>query len=342
MQFVRVAPDNKGFILSPSNERFVPWGHNYGVNDGERNVTIDWARIARDFDDFHKMRANVARIHLQVPHYMDAPGRPNPQALAELSQLLDLAQRKGVRLDVTGLASYNIRHRAAWYDALPDKDRWAVQARFWEAVSETCAKSPAVFCYDLINEPVAGGERKDGWYAGRMGDYEFVQHLSLDQGGRPQSDIAKQWTHTMVSAIRKHDPVHPITIGMLPAWGPSPKVVGQELDFIAVHIYPSAGKVNDAVENLRQFNIGKPIVVEETFPLSCGVPDERDFLLRSRGIACGWIGQYPGETPDQLLALRRSGKITPAQSAYFEWITLFRQVGPDMLSSWKVASCCTK
>ncbi len=90
-------------------------------------------------------------------------------------------------------------------------------------MSETCAKSPAVFCYDLVNKPVAGGKRKDGWYAGRMGDYEFVQSLSLDQGDRPQPEIAKEWTHIMVCAIHKHDQVHPITIGMLPAWALRPK-----------------------------------------------------------------------------------------------------------------------
>jgi hypothetical protein len=331
MEVVRVAPDNKGFILTPSQKPFIPWGHNYGVNEPAETGDIDWARISRDFDDFHNMRANVARIHLQVPHYMDGPGKPNARALAELSHLLKLAEQKGVYLDITGLASYHIKHRAAWYDALADKDRWAAQACFWEAVSRTCAKSAAVFCYDLINEPVAGGQRKDGWYGGRMGDYEFVQHLSLDQGDRPQPEICKEWTHIMVSAIHKHDQVHPITIGMLPVWGPRPNDAGPELDFIAVHIYPSTDKVADALKNLQEFDIGKPIVVEETFPLSCGVADERAFLLQSRSIAAGWIGQYPEETPDQLLDLKRSGKITAGQALYLSWVDLFREVGPQML-----------
>jgi hypothetical protein len=73
MEFVRVAPDNKGFILTLSNKPFIPWGHNYGVSEPEESSKMDWPRIARDFDDFRKMRANVARIHLQGPHYMDAP-----------------------------------------------------------------------------------------------------------------------------------------------------------------------------------------------------------------------------------------------------------------------------
>jgi hypothetical protein len=70
---------------------------------------MDWPRIARDFDDFRRMNANVARIHLQVPHYMDAPDKPNARALMELTQLLKLAERKGIYLDVTGLASYHIK-----------------------------------------------------------------------------------------------------------------------------------------------------------------------------------------------------------------------------------------
>jgi hypothetical protein len=331
MEFVRVAADKKSFILAASKERFIAWGHNYAVNEPDPVAAMDWSRIAHDFDDFHKMRANVARIHLQVPHYMDGPATPNRRALAELSQLLRLAEEKGVYLDVTGLASYHVKHRAVWYDSLSDKDRWSVQARFWESVAEVCAKSPAVFCYDLINEPVVRGARKDGWYAGRMGDYEFIQRLSLDPAGRSLDDLAKSWTRRMVSAIHKHDRSHLITMGMLPLWGPSQQVVGPELDFISVHIYPETGKADEALKTLQRFDIGQPIVVEETFPLSCGVADERDFLLKSRGLAAGWIGQYPSETLEELLALQKSGKLSLVQSIYLSWLDLFRDVGPQML-----------
>ena len=33
MQTVKIAPDKKGFILFPSGDRYVPWGHNYGSVD---------------------------------------------------------------------------------------------------------------------------------------------------------------------------------------------------------------------------------------------------------------------------------------------------------------------
>jgi len=331
MQSVRVAPDNKGFVLSPSGERFTPWGQNYAAQGLEDADGRSWAKIEGDLADLKNMRANVIRIHLQFPQFMDGPDKPNAGALTRLADLLKLAEKHGIYLDITGLACYRKTQRAAWYDALPDNQRWAAQARFWEAVADTCAASSSVFCYDLVNEPIVSGTRKDGWYTGDLGGYEFLQRLSLDQGDRPRDDIAIEWVRTLTSAIRKHDKAHPITIGMLPAWGVSQAAVGPDLDFIAVHIYPEAGKVDDAIATLKRFDIGKPIVIEETFPLSCSIPDEREFLLKSRGIASGWIGQYPDQTSEELAALKRSGKITLGQAMYLSWIDLFRDVGPQML-----------
>ena len=331
MQGIRVSPDNSGFILSSTGERFVAWGHNYAAQGLEDPVHRSWTKIESDLEDLKQMRANVIRIHLQFPQFMDGPNQPNAKALDRLTHLLALAEKHGIYLDITGLACYGKDQRAGWYDALPDKERWAAQAQFWEAIAQTCADSPAVFCYDLVNEPITFGTRKDGWYTGEFGGYEFLQRLSLDQPGRSAGDIAAEWSHTLVSAIRKRDKTHLITIGMLPAWGIPLKAVAPELDFIAVHIYPTAGKVYDAIANLKQFNVGKPIVIEETFPLSCGVADEREFLLKSRGIAAGWIGHYPDQSSGELQALKRAGKLTLPQAIYLQWIDLFRELGPQML-----------
>jgi len=82
MEFVRVADDHKSFVLASSKIPILAWGHNYAVNEPEQQMATDWSRVARDFDDFRKMGANVARIHLQVPRYMDGPNTPNRQALA--------------------------------------------------------------------------------------------------------------------------------------------------------------------------------------------------------------------------------------------------------------------
>jgi hypothetical protein len=331
MQSVRVAPDYKGFLLTPSGERFVAWGHNYAAQGLEDETSRSWSRIESDLVDLKKVQTNVIRIHLQFAQFMIGPKQPNQPALLRLARLLKLAERHRIYLDITGLACYRKDQRAAWYDALPDRERWAAQAVFWEAIAQTCAASPAVFCYDLMNEPIVSGQRKDGWYTGELGGYEFLQRLSLDQNGRPLDDIAIEWTRTLVTAIRQRDATHLITIGMLPAWGVSPQAVGPQLDFIAVHIYPERGKVAEALATLKRFDIGKPIVIEETFPLSCGVDDERSFLLQSRNLASGWIGQYPDESFPELKTREAAGTLTIPQQIYLSWLKLFEQMGPEML-----------
>jgi hypothetical protein len=89
----------------------------------------------------------------------------------------------------------------AWYDQLSEKGRWDVQARFWRAVAGRCAASPAVFCYDLMNEPVVPGGKGKDWLGPPFGCKHFVQFVTLDQQDRPRPAIARQWVHHQATAI---------------------------------------------------------------------------------------------------------------------------------------------
>ena len=80
MQEVRVSADHKGFVLSPSGNRFVPWGHNYAAQGLEDASERSWAKIESDLIDLKNMRANVIRIHLQFAQFMDGPDAPNAKA----------------------------------------------------------------------------------------------------------------------------------------------------------------------------------------------------------------------------------------------------------------------
>src|SRR5207245_2527202 len=121
----------------------------------------DWDRLAEDFREMKELGANVVRVHLQFGKFMDAAGRANDNALARLDKLVKLAEKTQLYLDLTGLGCYHKKDVPAWYDALSEADRWAAQANFWKAVAGRCKDSPAIFCYDLMNEPVVpGGKRK--------------------------------------------------------------------------------------------------------------------------------------------------------------------------------------
>jgi hypothetical protein len=329
METVRIAPDKKGFILHPSGDRYVPWGHNYASVDIMERLANDPARVEREFTEMKAAGTTVARVHPEMPRILAGPDEVDPHALDQLRKLLKMAENSGIHLKITGLACYKIKDRMAWYDSMDEQDRWKTQAFFWGTIARTCAESPAVFAYDLVNEPAAVGKRADGWYTGRMGDVEFCQRLSLNPGKRNGDEIFREWTKLMVAAIRKHDQAHLITMGMLPFPG-AYKAAAEQLDFVSPHLYPKAGKVDDEIKLLKQFDWGKPIVIGETFPLNCGVDDERDFLLKSRDFAHGWIGHWPDESPAKLAEMKRTGKATIQSAIWLSWVSLFKEIGPQM------------
>jgi len=276
-----------------------------------------------------QLGANVVRIHLQLGRFMQGPAEPNAAAVERLGELLELAEQIGLYLDLTGLACYHKADVPAWYDELSEQARWEVQARFWEAVAACGAGSPAVFCYDLMNEPILpGANTETNWLAGELGGKYFVQRISLDLAGRTREQVAKVWVRRLARAIRTRDDRHLITVGVIPWVLPFPrakplfysKEVAEPLDFASVHFYPEDGKIDEAITALAAYDIGKPVVIEETFPLKCSVPQLGEFFTKSRGIASGWIGFYWGRTPEEC---RRSNTLPDALT--LGWLELFQE-----------------
>ena len=77
-------------------------------------------------------------------------------------------------------------------------------------------REPAVFCFDLMNEQVVPvGRRKDASGRGGVGGPLRPSSITLDQGGRPRPNVARQWVHTLASAIHRHDRRHLITVGLV-------------------------------------------------------------------------------------------------------------------------------
>ncbi len=332
LETVKVAANKKGFVLHPSGKPFVPWGHNYASVDILARLTADPERVEREFAEMKAAGTTVARIHPELPRILSGPKEADPDGIDLIQQLLKIAEKTGIYLKITGLANYRIKDRVAWYDELPEPDRWQTQAFFWETIARTCAQSPAVFAYDLVNEPVATGKPEEGWYMGRMGEVEFCQRLSLNPGERNRDDIFLEWTKLMTAAIRKHDKTHMITMGMFPFPGVY-QAMSEELDFVSPHLYPKTGKVDEEITLLQKFDWGKPIVIGETFPLSCGADDERDFLLKSRPFAHGWIGHWPDESPTELAELKKTGKATIQNAIWLSWVELFKELTPQMTAT---------
>ncbi len=340
LTFIEVAKDNTGFVLKESGKKFVPWGFNYDHDEEGRLIEDyweqEWPKVEADFSEMKEIGANVVRLHIQFGKFMEAADKPNEKSLAQLHKLVELAEKTGLYLDLTGLGCYHKQDVPAWYDELDEAGRWKAQAAFWRAVAKTCAESPAIFCYDLMNEPVVpGGKRKEkDWLGPPFAGKHFVQVITLDQAGRPRPEIARAWTKQLVAAIREVDEKHLITIGLVD-WsldrpgltsGFVPEKIAPELDFLCIHLYPQKGKFDEDLETLKGFSkVGKPVIIEETFPLKAPLEEFEKFLFASREHAHGWVGFYWGKTPAEL----RQGK-TINDAIVLSWLDWFVKNGQKM------------
>ena len=343
---IRVSRDGTHFVGETTGKKFIAWGFNYTHN--HKNELIeefwadDWKTLAGDFREMKALGANLVRIHLQTTGIMTNRDRADPVALKHLARLVKLAEETKLYLDITGLACYKPKKVPKWYNDLSESDRWDVQARFWEAVAKTCAGSSAVFCYDLMNEPVLPGKKKKTeWLTGKLGGFTFVQRISLDLAGRTRQRVAKEWVDKLVTSIRKHDKKTLLTVGVIPwayAFFPNVKKplfysdgVDEKLDFVSVHFYPKKNDVANALKALACYEVGKPILIEETYTLGCGIRDFNAFVDESRKLADGWVAHYFGRTIDEY----QKQKGTIADAIHKEFLIYFKKKTPEILTGVK-------
>ena len=336
LAWIRVSEDGKGFVKGDSGQPFVAWGVNYD-HDNEGRLLEDywageWETVEEDFREIRELGANVVRIHLQVGRFLKSADRPNQANLARLGRLVRLAEQTGLYLDITGLGCYHKKDVPDWYDALDEAGRWEAQAVFWRAVAKTCSGSPAIFCYDLMNEPILPGKKKaTEWLGGELSGKFFVQRISLDLAGRTREEIGEAWVAKLVGAIREADKRHLVTVGVIPwahVWKTakpifhSPKI-GAPLDFVSVHFYPKKGDVAGSLEALKVYDVGKPLVVEEMFPLKCSTKEVAAFVEGGREYCDGWISFYWGATIEEN---RKQGDLKGALVA--DWLEWFQKNSP--------------
>jgi cellulase (glycosyl hydrolase family 5) len=301
----------------------MAWGLNWGGPGAYRDIGL----VRQRFAEMRALGANTVRVHLQFGDVMESPTRANPRQLAHIGAIVHSAEREGLYLDISGNEVWLPASAPAWYGRLGEADRWEAQATYWSEVARVCAPSPAVFCFDLLSEPIVGhGVQPGDWYAGHFGGYYFGQRISLDLAGRTRDEVARAWTSQLVEVIRAHDQRHLITVGMLPdmnASGFHAGAVAPELDFLSVHLYPRTGRAAESIELVKQLSaIGKPVLVEETYPLRADAPTVGRFIVATRPYAAGWLGFYF----PQVLESPRGARSKIAQA----WLRLFRTYAPTL------------
>lgn len=331
-----VAPGGKGFVLKDSGRAWVPWGVNYDHDRSTRLLEeywdLEWDRVAQDFREIRDLGCTVVRLHPQFGRFMKGPDQPDEENLERLGRLLKLAEELNLYLDLTGLGCYRKQDAPLWYLNAPERDRWAMMGRFWEAIAARCAASPAVFCYTLMNEPLSPPQASDDLLGGELGGLHYVERLTRNPAGRTRQEITRQWMNALVPGIRKRDPGRLVTVGQFYLFevpsgltlGPDPEETAGPLDFLCVHCYPKEDGMERMLDLIQRMTAtGKPVVIQEMFALNCGLPAFRTFLDRSRGLVSGWISFYWGKTIEECRASKE-----PGDALLAAWLEFFRTEGP--------------
>ncbi len=94
---------------------------------------------------------------------------------------------------------------------------------------------------------------------------------------------------------------------------------------MSIHLYPRAGKLQADLDALKVYEIGKPLVIEEIFPLGASYEETEAFIERSRPIADGWVSFYWGRTIEEYDG---AGGLNNALIA--GWLRRFRALAPRM------------
>ncbi|MDR2345683.1 MAG: glycoside hydrolase family 5 protein [Planctomycetaceae bacterium] len=334
LDWIEVSTCKTHFVKKKTNKPVVFWGANYDHDTKMRLIDDywinEWNTVVKDFDEMKNLGLNIVRIHLQLGRFMDSPSQANRQSLNQLSKLIHAAEKRGIYLYVTGLACYKKSNIPDWYDTLNETERWAVQAAFWKHVARVCKSSPAVFCYDLMNEPLVPNEQTGGWLTPNgLENLFYVQKITRNPNGRKPHVIAKAWIDCLVKAIRSVDQRHLITVGVIP-WAivqanAKPlfydPVVAENLDFVSVHFYPESQKIDKALKSLKVYAIGKPIIIAEIFPMKCSIKEMDHFIDCSRSIAQGFISFYWGKTIEEYTQIQSP---TISESLMKEWLNYLK------------------
>jgi len=103
------------------------------------------------------------------------------------------------------------------------------------------------------------------------------------------------------------------------------KEASGQLDFVSVHFYPRRGEVAKALKALAVYDIGKPLVIEDAFPLECGLDEMDDFFKRSKDRAEGYISFYWGRTVAEYDAATDNKELARVVSAWLKYFQKYAE-----------------
>ena len=333
-EFVRVAPGGRGFVVG--DKPWLPFGCNY------YDPHVGWApKLWREFDPvrvekhFRVMKdlgVDVVRIFLTAQSFFPNPPEIEPSALKKWDALLDIARRHGIRVHPTGPDHWEGVPDWRRGDIFTDPEALKAQVAFWKSFCARYRGEPAIFAYDLLNEPHV---RWDGpgmealwrkWLRDRHGTIDGLRRAwgvraagieSFDAARIPPDEpsadsaelrdfqefresVAERWVKVQVDAIREAGDSHLVTVGLI-QWSVPVRIDGRPSRYAAFE----PGRLSKHVDfpSIHFYPLyGDPLSGEE------GMENDLaylEFVLRyvqglspGKPLLVGEFGWYGGGKPD--------------------------------------------
>lgn len=278
------------FLRAPDGRSHIPFGAHYVPRSGP---DWPWRTDAREFATAFRAMADsgfdAVRIDLIWAAIEPQEGRYDPTHLAELDRIFDAAEAVGLSLHPTLFVGGEVGD--AYWD-LPwalgrnphsDPGLLAAQAAHAAMLARRWRDRECLLAWDLTDEPPF-------WlYARQTSDED-----------------ARNWTRTIVEALRSEDPDHLITIGTASQevdHGPfRADVVADQLDFACVHPYPiySPELYPDALRARRMTQAG-------AFEIALARGAGREVMLHEFGASSAQFSPEAIADYDRLLAAAAFG-----------------------------------
>ena len=251
MELIVVTSDGEGFAERDSGRPYIPFGTNY------YDPHTGWApKLWRQFDAdkvrehfivMKKLGVNCARVFLTVGSFQPEVKTIEEQALKKLDTLVKIARETCIRLILTGPDHWEGSPSYWSPDRFAGEEALGALEHFWEVLGKRYRGEPAIFAWDLLNEPhlpwfAKGWDvRWNKWLKNKYIDWDILKDVwgkeltesdkwggvkatenRADAGNPRLRDwqlfreyLADEWVRRQVEALRDADPTHLVTVGYI-------------------------------------------------------------------------------------------------------------------------------
>lgn len=246
---IRVAPGDNVFQIA-NGQRFVPFGVNY-FRPGTGWAPQLWKKFdadatRRDFARMKDLGVNCVRVFLSYGSFYMEPGVLSEDGLKKFDQFLTIAAEAGIYVHPTGPDHWEGIPEWARGDRYADEKILSAVEKFWTLFAARYRGNPAIFAYDLLNEPEIRWETpvmREKWNAWLQKKYASLEAIAKawnsantnhqfgkippppakDNAGDRQlldyqmfrESLADDWTRRQANAIKAADPSALVTVGFI-------------------------------------------------------------------------------------------------------------------------------